>query len=295
MINKNQILIGVAVLAVLVTGALIFVNSSGNDFLSFLNPNQLKPKDIAKKSVEYLNNNVLKGQTAKLIEFSRQSGVIKIKIDINGTQYNSYATTDGKLFFPEALEMSSAQGNTAEKSNSGGDIKQFNITEANHVRGNFSAPVTLVEFSDFECPFCKSHLPTLDRILKDYKDSVRLVYKHFPLTSIHPNAQKAAEASECASEQGKFWEYHDLLFEKQAGGLSIEKYKQWAVQLGLNSAKFNGCLDSSKYADKVSADSKEGSGAGVSGTPATFINGKLVSGAVPYEQIKKEIDAVLNK
>lgn len=171
----------------------------------------------------------------------------------------------------------------------------FEITKDNHIRGDFSAPITLVEFSDFECPFCARHYPTLTKIFDDYKGKVRLVYKHFPL-SIHPNSQKAAEASECADEQGKFWEYHDKLFENlAASGYSVANFKQWAKDLGLNSGKFDECLDSGKFAQKVKDNFQEGSGKGVNGTPATFINGQLVSGALPYESFKQIIDSLLDK
>jgi len=168
-------------------------------------------------------------------------------------------------------------------------VVEFEITKDDHIRGDFNAPITLVEFSDFECPFCERHFSTLNKILSDYKGKVRLVYKHFPL-GFHPNAQKAAEASECADEQGKFWEYHDKLFENQPTGYSLEKFKQWAKELGLNINKFNDCLDSGKYAQKVQADYQEGLQKGVNGTPATFINGQLVSGALPYESFKQIID-----
>lgn len=173
-------------------------------------------------------------------------------------------------------------------------VVQFEITKNDHILGDFNAPITLVEFSDFECPFCERHYPTLKKILNDYKGKVRLVYKHFPL-SFHPNAQKAAEASECADEQGKFWEYHDKLFENQPNGYSLEKFKQWAKDLGLNTSKFNECLDSGKYAQKVQADYQEGIQKGVQGTPATFVNGQLVSGALPYEVFKQIIDQELNQ
>lgn len=174
-------------------------------------------------------------------------------------------------------------------------IAQFEITKDNHIRGDFNAPITLVEFSDFECPFCERHYPTLNKILNDYQGKVRLVYKHFPLSSIHPNAQKAAEASECADEQGKFWEYHDKLFENQPTGYSLEKFKKFAKDLGLNPTKFNDCLDSGKYAQKVQTDYQEGVQKGVQGTPATFVNGQLVSGALPYEAFKQIIDQKLNQ
>jgi protein-disulfide isomerase/copper chaperone CopZ len=166
---------------------------------------------------------------------------------------------------------------------------EFKITQDDHIRGDFNAPITLVEFSDFECPFCARHFPTLNKILSDYQGKVKLVYKHFPLP-FHPNAQKAAEASECAAEQGKFWEYHDKLFENFSQGYSLEKFKQWAKELGLDANRFNNCLDSGKYAQKVQKDIQEGNQKGVDGTPATFVNGQLISGALPYEAFKQIID-----
>ena len=172
-------------------------------------------------------------------------------------------------------------------------IQNFEISNNNHVRGNFNASVTLVEFSDFECPFCERIYPTLNKILSDYKDKVRLVYKHFPL-GFHPNAQKAAEASECADEQGKFWEYHDKLFENYQK-YSSDNFKQWAKDLGLNIGKFNDCLDSGKFSQKVKADYQEGLQKGVNGTPATFVNGQLVVGAQPYEAFKQVIDGLIVK
>lgn len=170
--------------------------------------------------------------------------------------------------------------------------QKFEISQDNHVRGSFNAPVTLVEFSDFECPFCEKIFPTLNKLLSDYQGKVRLVYKYFPL-SFHPNAQKAAEAAECASEQGKFWEYHDKLFANQSSGFSVDKFKQWAKDLNLNVTQFNDCLDSGKYAQKIQADFQEGVQKGVNGTPATFVNGQLVSGAQPYENFKQIIDNLL--
>ncbi len=167
----------------------------------------------------------------------------------------------------------------------------FEIKSTDHIKGNPNAKITLVEFSDFECPFCAKHYPTLNKILADYNGKVRLVYKHFPL-SFHANSQKASEASECASEQGKFWEYHDKLFENQSQGFSVDKFKQWAKDLGLNSGQFNSCLDSDKYSSKIQSDFQEGSAKGVNGTPATFVNGKLISGALPYESFKSIIDSI---
>lgn len=294
-LNKNSILIGVVVLLVVVAAVFISLNSSPGNIVSFLQFNAKSKESIAKEAIDYLNKSVLQdGQTATLNSVSEESGVIKINIKINGTDYDSYVTKDGKLLFPEALKIVSNQDSNEEENNNSSPTA-FNITEENHVRGDFSSQITLVEFSDFECPFCKSHIPTLERILNEYSGFVRLVYKHFPLSNIHPNAQKAAEASECASEQGKFWEFHDKLFAVPSGGLSVEKYKQIAKELSLDTNKFNDCLDGSKYEEKVRSDYNEGSSHGVTGTPANFINGELISGAVPYDDFKKKIDELLQK
>ena len=167
----------------------------------------------------------------------------------------------------------------------------FKITSSDHVRGAKNAKVTLVEFSDFECPFCGRHAPTMDKILKDYAGKVRLVFKHFPL-SFHQQAMLAANASECASEQGKFWEMHDKIFANQ-DNLSAADYSAWAKELGLNMSQFDGCLSSNKYQARIQSDMQLGSQSGVDGTPATFVNGQLLSGAQPYESFKTLIDAEL--
>lgn len=160
-------------------------------------------------------------------------------------------------------------------------------------KGPENAPVTIVEFSDFECPFCSRVNPTLAQVRETYGDKVRIVFRQYPLP-IHPNAQKAAEASLCAHEQGKFWEMHDLMFEQQRQ-LGVDALKAKASQLGLDAEEFNQCLDSGEFADEVQADLEAGSEAGVSGTPAMFINGIAVSGAVPYEQIATVIDDELDR
>jgi protein-disulfide isomerase len=132
------------------------------------------------------------------------------------------------------------------------------------------------------------------QILDEYQGKVRLVYRHFPLRSIHPQAQKAAEASECANNQGKFWEMHDKLFEfNNAGTLTLENMKKAAADLKLNTSTFNTCLDNGETADRVEQDYQDGIAGGVRGTPGTFINGQYIAGALPFEQIKPVIDSLL--
>jgi protein-disulfide isomerase len=160
-------------------------------------------------------------------------------------------------------------------------------------RGPKDAPVTMIEFADFQCPYCgRFHAQTLPLILKEYGDKVRIVYRDFPLSSIHPYAEKAAEAGECAHEQGKFWEYHDVLYLNQTA-LDRASLGRYAQNAGLDTAKFDSCLDSGKYASEVASDLRDGTAAGVQGTPAFFVNGQPISGAQPYNVFKSAIDAAL--
>jgi protein-disulfide isomerase len=164
-----------------------------------------------------------------------------------------------------------------------------NVAADDPVLGAASAPVTLVEFSDFQCPFCARVMPTLKKVKEAYGDRVRIVWKDFPLTSIHPQAFKAAEAGQCAREQGKFWELHDRLFANQQA-LQPEALKEHAAAIGLDLARFNACFDASKYGERVQQQMSAGSQLGVQSTPSIFINGRLVSGAQPYEVFAAIID-----
>lgn len=158
-------------------------------------------------------------------------------------------------------------------------------------KGASTAKITIVEFSDFQCPFCSKAEPAIDEVMKNYSDKVKVVFRHFPL-DFHEKAFKAAEAAACAEEQGKFWEFHKTLFANQ-GALSIDDLKTHAKTLGLDSAKFDGCLDGNKMKAKVDADMAAGKAAGVTGTPAFFINGVALSGAMPFEKFKEVIDTEL--
>jgi len=165
-------------------------------------------------------------------------------------------------------------------------------TEGAPVRGAADAPVTIVEFSDFECPFCKQTQPTLKQLLERYPGKVRLAYRDFPLDSIHPQARRAAEAARCAQDQGKFWEYHDVLF-TQSPQLALEDLRRHAGQVGLDVTKFDGCLAAGVHKATVQRDLDEGNRLGITGTPAFFINGRTLSGAQPLEAFTRLIEQEL--
>jgi protein-disulfide isomerase len=160
------------------------------------------------------------------------------------------------------------------------------------LRGPKSAPITIVEFSDFHCPFCKRVNPTLKEIEEKYGEKVRIAFRDFPLDQLHPAARKAHEAARCAQEQGKFWAYHDALFDK-APRASAQDLKTYAREVGLDTTKFDQCLTTEKYKEMVQKDIDEGARLGVQGTPMFFINGRPLSGAQPLDRFVQVIDEEL--
>ena len=177
------------------------------------------------------------------------------------------------------------------------------VNQSDHVLGSSDAPVKVIEFSDLECPFCKSFHPTMKKIAAEYPGKVAWIYRHFPLDSIHPKARKEAEAAECANEQGgndKFWAYVDRIFEitPSNNGLDPQKLPQLALDIGLDSQKFQTCLDSGKYAGRVASDLADAKSSGGRGTPYSIVMAKdgrktPVNGAVPYEELKTVIEEAL--
>lgn len=158
-------------------------------------------------------------------------------------------------------------------------------------RGPADAVITIVEFSDYQCPFCARVTPTMAQVMQTYGSRVRRVFKDFPLPN-HAEAPKAAEAARCAGDEGKYWEMHDRLFANQ-GALQVPAIKQTAAAIGLSQATFDQCLDSGKYAAAVQADIDQGQKLGVNSTPTLYINGRPLIGAQPFEQFKQVIDEEL--
>ena len=156
-------------------------------------------------------------------------------------------------------------------------------------KGAAKAPVTIVEFSDFHCPFCRQVLPTLTQLDSKYGEKIKLVFRDFPIESLHPGATKAHEAARCANEQGKFWAYHDKLFATPPKS-GPEIFKELAKEIGLDPNGFETCVNSGKYQAAIKEDIAEGNRVGVTGTPAFFINGRLIAGAQPLETFARIID-----
>jgi protein-disulfide isomerase len=167
------------------------------------------------------------------------------------------------------------------------------VSAEDPVRGNANAPVTIVEFSDYQCPFCARVNPTLEKVRQTYGERVRIVFKDYPLPN-HAEAPKAAEAARCAGDQNKYWEMHDAMFANQRA-LGVPSLKQAARAIGLDGAAFDQCLDSGKWAAAVRAGNALGEKMGVNSTPTLYINGRALIGAMPFENFKSIIDEELSR
>lgn len=206
---------------------------------------------------------------------------IPIAILISAVVISGAILYNGKNHVGEQATVQKVEANVLAGTEPSAEIK---ATDTDPSLGNPSAPVTIVAFEDFECPFCKRFTKQTEPqlIQNEIKNGkVRLVWKDFPL-SIHSHTQKAHEAARCAWEQGKFWEYHDLLFNNQ-NKLDASDLKQYARELALDDKKFSSCFDSGKYADLIKEKVNEGISAGVNGTPSFFVNGAILIGAQPYQ------------
>jgi protein-disulfide isomerase len=175
--------------------------------------------------------------------------------------------------------------------------QQIELTASDRSKGPGDAPVVIVEFSDFECPFCGRATATLAALMDRYPDRIRFVYKDFPLPN-HPNAFKAAEAGHCAHDQGMFWELHDRMFAVQ-DALDVDSLKSYADELGLDADEFNACLDDGRHAESVDREMAAGRSYGATSTPTLFINGRPILGALPLDVfdriVRQELDAAARR
>ena len=239
------------------------------------------------------------GNPKTMFIFGFVSGVALLSLIASGTLISM--VTNGSVSVAEAGGNVAANTNTVKTTGTTATTTKSNVpavTDSDHIRGDKNAKVVVIEYADFQCPYCGRHNPNMLQLMKDYDGKIAWVYRHFPL-SFHPNAQPTAVASECASEQGKFWEFADAMFVGQTDNLESDAttasafVTKTATDLGLDMTKFGACLTSGKYDDLISSQQAGGSAAGVTGTPATYINGTLVSGAVPYATLKTMVDAAL--
>ena len=273
----------------LILAVLLFISI----FTSVFSLNKIS-KDKAKEiSLKFINENLLVGQAAATITSIEDTGSLyKIKLNIQGKEYDSYITRDAKILFPTAIELTGTPAQDEQPIEDNQQVVEVSADD-DPVKGSKDAPITIIEFSDFQCPYCGKVEPTIKQVLEAYEGKIKLIYRDFPL-GFHEFAQKASEASECADEQGKYWEYHDKLFENQ-NDLTVEDLKKYATDLKLDTTKFNDCLDSEKYKSEVQKDFEDGQKYGVSGTPAFFINGISLVGAQPFSAFQQIIEQELNK
>ena len=289
--RSNPWMISTVVLAIFLVASFFFNSGSGTT------GNVVSADQAGENALNFIKSNPdLTGEVSIVSVQKASSGPFyQALLNYQGQQVPVYVTTDGDFLIagePIPLNGQANLGGTPTAPATGEPVDVSVDDDA--VLGNANAPVTIVEFSDYQCPFCaKFWSDTLPQLKSEYIDTgkVKLVYRDFPL-SIHPMAQKAAESTECVREKGgdiAYWKMHDKIFENQAT-LSEANLKVWAKGLGYD---ITTCLDSGKFADEVTADMNEGATYGVSGTPAFFINGKIVEGALPFAQFKTIIDAEL--
>jgi protein-disulfide isomerase len=191
----------------------------------------------------------------------------------------------------EAVKSAAAPARPASAGTPDPNRRYSVVTEGSPTVGPESAKVSIVAFSDFQCPFCSRAVPTLEQVEKEYGDKVRIVFKHLPL-AMHPKAPAAHAAAEAAHQQGKFWEMHDRIFGNQRE-MSPERYVQYATEIGLDLERFQKDVESVDVKKRIEADTSEAARLNVRGTPAFFINGRYLSGAQPFETFKQRIDEEL--
>lgn len=221
--------------------------------------------------------------------------MLKSKLPVEPEFYTPIAIVLGSLVISFSIfvagggiSLPTITNNTGTSAPSGSRV-DLSVESSDHVLGNPSAEITIIEYSDLECPFCKQFHSTMQRVLSEYGDSVRWVYRHFPLDQIHSRARKEAEAAECAGEQGgndAFWAYVDRVFEVTISNNTLDpsRLPQIADDIGLDRSDFETCLASGRYAQLVEDDYQSGLAAGVTGTPGSFVNGVPVRGALPYDE-----------
>lgn len=293
--RENPWIISTIVLGLVLIGFVIFGLRGG---VSGSAVNIVDEGVAASNLIDFIQSQGQVQGDVNLVSSEIEGGLYKVILSYQGQNIPVYVTLDGKYLVSDIIPFEQVFETSADDLNEEvGRAVSVDVGD-NPVKGNENAPVTIVEFSDYECPFCgRFYSETLGKIDEKYikTGKVKLVYKDFPL-DFHPEAQKAAESARCVREQkgdDGYFAMHDKLFENQQS-LSIENYKKWARELGVVGSRFDECLDSGNYADEVQKDYLYGQELGVTGTPGFFINGKAISGAQPYSVFEQIIENELN-
>ncbi|MBX4196232.1 DsbA family protein [Candidatus Pacearchaeota archaeon] len=287
--RKNPWIVATIVLALALLLVIIFKGGTSGTVVS--------EKTAGNNLISFINS---RGQgTAQVVSSSKNGQFYQVIVSYNGQDIPVYVTTDGQYLVSDLVPLSgnaTAPGTSTTTPTGPVDV---NVGDSPS-KGNKDAKIVLVEFTDYQCPFCGRHYTdTYPQLIKDYVDTGKVLYviKDFPLTQLHPEAQKAAEAARCVREQKGdtgYFAMHDKMFSNQAT-LSVDNEKKWARELGVDGSKFDTCLDSGKYTKAVQDEEAYGQTLGVSGTPTSFVNGIIIEGAVPYSTFKQTIDAELAK
>ncbi|MBX4212300.1 DsbA family protein [Candidatus Pacearchaeota archaeon] len=281
--RKNPWIVATIVLALALVLVLIFRGNMGAS---------ISEKTAGEKLVSFINS---RGQgTAEVVSTAKSGEFYQVTVSYNGQNVPVYVTTDGQYLISDLVPLSAnASAGTTPQT---GPV-DVNIGDS-PTKGSKDAKVVLVEFTDYQCPFCGRHFTdTYPQIIKDYVDTGKVLYvlKDFPLTQLHPEAQKAAEAARCVRDQKGdtgYFQMHDKMFSNQAT-LSVDNEKKWAREVGVDGAQFDSCLDSGKHTKDVQDEEAYGQTLGITGTPTSFVNGIMVEGAQPYSVFKQTIDAAL--
>lgn len=257
--------------------------------------NILSEEMIKARAIKFLEGSMGPDTIVIVHQVTDVGQVYSLSVTVGNESATLYSSKDGRYLFPGAFDVGEVIPTAATYAIGGGERTTVSIDD-DAILGDVSAPVTIIEFSDYECPMCGRFWETTFHELKqEYIDTgkVRFIFRDFAL-SYHKYAQKAAEASECAADQGKFWEYHDKLFANQKS-FSDQIFVQFASELGMDVGEFTICLNSRKYEQEVLDDFDAGVAAGIQGTPSFYVNGIPLVGAQPFEAFKEVIDAELGQ
>ena len=262
-------------------------------YYSSRSKHEYSTQDIGSYVEKFVGSNLLgpESSSLKVVSVMDEGYVYNVVLEIGGKNTSTYVTKDGAYLFTSGIDIAKT-----EASAKFGKVVDIDAGD-NPILGNKDAKVTFIEVSDFECPFCvRFALATMPDIKKNYVDTgkIKVSFLNFPLENIHVNSLNAAKASECAYKQGKFWEMHDMMFQKSPK-LSLVDLRDYAEKIGLGMAKFDECMASSAVNDDIAKDIASALDAGVKGTPAFFINGRFVSGAQKYEVFQQIIEEELAK